>query len=78
MQIRRIVDGRWAQSDLNRRPPGYQPERQGICRSKALYPIWEPDDPPVDALERSFAWLAEFAYPEVARSSTDDDPDQLD
>jgi hypothetical protein len=66
-----------AQSDLNRRPPGYQPARQGICRSEGPYPIWDPTDPPLDALERSFAWLAEFAYSEVARSSTEDDLDQL-
>ena len=25
LKIRRFSDGRWAQSDLNRRPPGYQP-----------------------------------------------------
>ena len=70
--------GQWARPDLNRRPPGYQPARQRICRSEADYPIWDPDDPPVDAPERSFAWLAEFAYSEVARSSTESDLDQLD
>jgi len=29
----------------------------------------------MDALERSFAWLAETAYAEVARSSTEGDLD---
>ena len=67
----------WAQSDLNRRPPGYQPARQGMCRSEALYPIWDPDSPPLDALERSFAWLAALPYSLVARSSTADDLDGL-
>jgi hypothetical protein len=71
------LQGLWARSDLNRRPPGYQPARQGICRSEADYPIWDPEDPPLDALERAFAWLAESAYHEVARSSTENDLDQL-
>src|SRR5208282_3488797 len=78
LKTARFSDVKWARSDLNRRPPGYQPARQGICRSEGLYPIWDPDDPPLDALERSFAWLAEFAYSEVARSSTENDLDQLD
>jgi len=34
-----------------------------MCRSEARYPIWGPDEPPLDALERSFAWLAELATP---------------
>jgi DNA-binding HxlR family transcriptional regulator len=62
--------------DLNRRPPGYQPDRQRKCRSEAVYPIWDPEDPPLDALERSFDWLATSTYAEVARSSTEDDLDQ--
>jgi len=62
---------KWAQPDLNRRPPGYQPDRQRKCRSEAAYPIWDPEDPPSDALERSFAWLAEIAYSEVNRPSTE-------
>jgi hypothetical protein len=66
----------WAQSDLNRRPPGYQPDRQRKCRSEAVYPIWDPEDPPLDALERSFDWLATTTYAEFARSSTEDDLDQ--
>ena len=38
---------------------------------------YHPDDPPSDALDRSFAWLAEIAYSDVAiaRSSTEDDLD---
>jgi hypothetical protein len=72
----RVSDVEWAQSDLNRRPPGYQPDRQRKCRSEAPFPIGDPEDPPLDALERSFAWLAESAYAEVARSSTEDDLDQ--
>jgi hypothetical protein len=69
--ITRFSDVKWAQSDLNRRPPGYQPDRQGKCRSEAPYPTWDPDDPPLDALDRSFAWLAEIAYSDAARSSTE-------
>jgi hypothetical protein len=72
----RLSDEEWAHSDLNRRPPGHQPARQGKCRSEALCSIWDPDSPPLDALERSFAWPAEFAYSEVARSSTADDLDE--
>jgi len=64
---------KWARPDLNRRPPGYQPARQRNCRWEVDYPVLDPDNPPRDALERSFAWLAEFAYSEVARSSTEDD-----
>jgi hypothetical protein len=70
----RFSDVEWAQSDLNRRPPGYQPDRQGICRwndPPKTYPVWDPSAPPDDALEQSFAWLAESAYSEVARSSTE-------
>lgn len=60
-------------SDLIRRPLGYQPDRQGDCRSEVTYPVWDPDDPPSDALDCSFAWLVETAYSEVGRSYTDSD-----
>ena len=75
----RFSDVKWARPDLNRRPSGYQPARQRKCRWERPYPIWDPDDPPADALDRSFAWLAEIAYSEVeiARSSTEDDLDKV-
>jgi len=44
-----------------------------MCRSEPEYPVWDPSDPPADALDRSFAWLAAQAYSEVARSFTADD-----
>lgn len=69
------AEGEWTHSDLDRRPLGYQPVRQRISRSEAPYPTWDPDDPPSDALDRSFGWLAETAYSEVGRSSTDKDQD---
>jgi hypothetical protein len=56
---------------LNRRPSRYQPARQEKRRAERLNPIWDPDDSARDALERSFAWLAEIAYSEVGRSSTE-------
>jgi len=71
------TDVKWARPDLNRRPSGYQPARQGICRWEGQYPIWDPDNPPSDALDRSFTWLVESAYSEVARSSIENDLDQL-
>ena len=42
-----------------------------MCRSEAPYPLWDPDDPPWDALDRSLAWLASAAYSLAARSSTE-------
>lgn len=57
---------------------GYQPAGQELCRSEALYPIWDPDYRPPEALDRSFAWLAQSAYSEVARASTESALDQLD
>jgi hypothetical protein len=34
-------------------------------------PTWDPDLPPPDALDRSFAWLAEAANFDVGRSPTE-------
>jgi hypothetical protein len=61
----------WALSDLNRRPPGHQPDRQRMCRSEPLYALRDPVATPIDAFDRSFAWLAEPAYFAVVRSSTE-------
>jgi hypothetical protein len=73
----RFSDGGWAQSDLNRRPPGYQPgapaklsygpRRQGNRPNLSLSGQLTPED-----LSRQFDTLAERTR--SARSSTDGEP----
>jgi len=73
LRISRSSDVEWTRPDLNQQPSGYPSARQRESRCERLHPVWDPDHPPEDALDRSFAWLAEIAYSEIARSSTEND-----
>jgi hypothetical protein len=49
--------------------PNIRPTVGGAV-APGLIPTGDPDDPPTDAFDRSFAWLAEIAYSDAARPST--------
>jgi hypothetical protein len=59
---RNEADGRVCIPDAAIRLPCYLSDSQQDRHWESLYPFWDPDDPPKDALDRSFVRLALAAY----------------